>query len=71
MKKFSFALLGSFALVSAQAWVSLNSGTTKTLRSVYFVNTDTGWVVGDSGTILKTTDGGLNWQSQNGGGTIA
>jgi photosystem II stability/assembly factor-like uncharacterized protein len=37
---------------------------------IYFVNPDTGWVisgpilVGDSGTINKTTDGGLSWTPQ-------
>ena len=69
MKKFSFALLGSFVLASAQAWVPLNSNTTQNLRSVYFVNADTGWVVGDSGIILKTIDGGVNWIRQNSGGS--
>ncbi len=34
-----------------------NSG----LGSVYFSNTNIGWVVGAYGLILKTTDGGLNW----------
>lgn len=33
------------------------------LRSLFFINSDTGWVVG-FGTILKTTDGGINWISQ-------
>ena len=45
-------------------WVSLNSGTTHTLNSVYFTDVNTGYAVGDSGTILKTSDGGLNWISQ-------
>ena len=37
-----------------------SSGTTTTLRSVYFpVNAQTGSAVGDSGIILKTTDGGV------------
>jgi len=29
-----------------------------------FVDEDTGWIVGDNGLILKTTDGGLNWLLQ-------
>ncbi len=32
-----------------------------------FVNGTTGWAVGDSGIIIKTTDAGLNWTSQNSG----
>lgn len=31
------------------------------LMSVKFVDTQTGWAVGGYGTILKTTNGGLNW----------
>ena len=34
-------------------------------RSVYFLNADTGWVVGKFGLILKTTDGGVNWNPQS------
>ena len=34
-----------------------------TLRSVFFVDHDMGWAVGDRGIILKTEDGGRNWQS--------
>ncbi|MCX6306233.1 MAG: YCF48-related protein [Bacteroidetes bacterium] len=32
-----------------------------TLHDVQFVNASTGFAVGDGGTILKTTDGGYNW----------
>ncbi|MCX6162508.1 MAG: YCF48-related protein [Ignavibacteriae bacterium] len=46
-------------------WYSLNSGTTQGLRSVYFVNSNTGWVVGWGSTVLKTTNGGNNWISQS------
>ncbi|MBK5225613.1 MAG: hypothetical protein JJD96_03450 [Thermoleophilia bacterium] len=35
-----------------------------TLRSLSFVNANTGWAAGDGGTILKTTDGGANWSTQ-------
>ena len=45
-------------------WNPQTSNTTATLRSVYFINNDTGYTVGNSGTILKTTDGGYNWISQ-------
>jgi len=40
--------------------VRQSSGTTNTLRSVYFpMDAQTGYAVGDSGIILKTTDGGV------------
>lgn len=44
-------------------WVSKNSGTTHTLRSIYFVNEDSGVVVGDSGTVRFTTNAGETWFS--------
>ncbi len=31
------------------------------LRAAFFVSPEIGWTVGDRGTILKTTDGGDNW----------
>lgn len=39
----------------------LNSGTTHQLNSVCFVSADTGYIAGDSCTLLKTTDGGVTW----------
>jgi photosystem II stability/assembly factor-like uncharacterized protein len=35
------------------------------LQSIMFVNSNTGWIVGYSGTILKSTNGGANWNAQN------
>ena len=40
------------------------SNTTKNLSSVCFVNHNLGFVVGQDGIILKTTDGGVTWISQ-------
>ena len=36
-----------------------------TLHSVQLVSANVGWALGDGGTILKTTDGGLSWISQS------
>lgn len=33
--------------------------------SILFLDTLNGWVTGDSGTLLKTTDGGQNWVNNN------
>ena len=33
----------------------------------FFIDANTGWTVGANGTILKTTDAGKTWQSQNSG----
>lgn len=38
-----------------------NSPTTKVLHDVNFINENIGVAVGDSGTIIRTIDGGLNW----------
>ncbi|MCW8961436.1 MAG: YCF48-related protein, partial [Ignavibacteriaceae bacterium] len=37
------------------------------LGSIYFVDSNTGWTVGTGGTILKTTNGGNSWETQNSG----
>lgn len=42
-------------------WVLKNSGTTNTLRSIYFTTDDSGAVTGDNGTIRMTTNGGDTW----------
>jgi len=34
------------------------------LYSVHFINSNTGWMVGELGTILRTTDGGSMWENQ-------
>ncbi len=39
------------------------------LKSVFFINTDTGFVVGDAGKIYKTVNGGGNWALQSSGTT--
>lgn len=39
------------------------------LQGVFFINPFTGWMVGDGGTILHTSDGGSSWVTQNSGVT--
>ncbi len=46
------------------SWKPVSSGTTLNLKSVFFINNSTGWVVGGSGTIIKTIDGGKSWSAQ-------
>lgn len=45
-------------------WVSQNSETNRTLRSVSFINARSGWAAGDSGIILHSVDGGTHWIRQ-------
>lgn len=42
-------------------WQQKTSGTTNTLRDIYFLNLDSGVVAGDNGTIRMTTNGGETW----------
>ncbi len=59
---------GTVQLDAEPGWVTLNSGITAPLYSVYFTSADTGYAVGGLGggvsVILKTTDGGANWKAQ-------
>ena len=42
-------------------WISQNSGTSLTLKSVQFIDLNNGWICGENGLILKTTNGGIYW----------
>src|SRR5690606_8268963 len=45
-----------------QSWIEKNSGTNNKLNAVYFIDADTGYAFGDNSTIIKTTNGGDNWE---------
>ena len=34
-------------------------------RDVFFLDAKHGWIIGEKGTILYTSDGGTNWETQN------
>lgn len=53
-----------FNSLFATDWTALASGTANSLWGMYFVDDNTGWVVGDGGTIRKTTNGGTSWTAQ-------
>jgi len=70
MKKFYLSTLLLFSILFAHVpafsqWYQLNSGTTNHLNSVFFTDENTGYAVGENGTILKTTNGGDTWILQN------
>lgn len=51
-----------FPLQSTGIWTELNPGIPRvTYFGVHFVNPDTGWIAGDLGAVIKTTNGGDNW----------
>ena len=65
MKKlFVILLLLTAFSVNAQ-WVQQYTGVTANLYDIEFLNRYTGWSVGASGTCLKTTNGGVNWDQMN------
>lgn len=51
-------------------WVQQVSGTSETLNDVFAVTENLVFAVGNNGTILKTTDGGVNWVQKNSGVTF-
>lgn len=51
-------------------WLSQVSGTTNSLKKVYFANDTSGLACGAGGTILKTTNGGATWQPITSGTTL-
>lgn len=55
------------ASYSQGVWERLPSPVSANLYKVQFVDSLTGWAAGDSGVIIKTTDGGLNWVRQESG----
>ena len=63
-----------FLLISFEAdagWFQQNSGTNGNLKSVIFNhgNENIAWACGENGTIVYTSNGGVNWIQQNSGTT--
>lgn len=71
--RFSFFVIGILCLflnscsrrqTSPPNWTTIRTGFKTDLHSVYFVDAQYGWVVGDSGTILFSSDGGKTFSHQ-------
>ena len=54
-------LMAAMASQGAPDWVQQTSHTSVKLGSVYFLDENRGFVAGDSGVVLKTSDGGVTW----------
>jgi photosystem II stability/assembly factor-like uncharacterized protein len=66
MKKLTilvFLIVFPFFNVSSQ-WIVQNVGGTNSFYTIQFKNTLTGWVGGYTGTLYKTTNGGISWTQQ-------
>ena len=48
-----------------QNWTDLAGDWSGNICGIYFVDNQTGWIVGESATIRKTTDGGQTWMLQD------
>ncbi len=59
---FALLLSGAFS-ARADGWIVQDSGTSENLEAVWFVDNQTGWVVGANGVILNTTNGGESWNA--------
>jgi photosystem II stability/assembly factor-like uncharacterized protein len=63
MKKTILILILIFSCRVYPQWVTLNTGTSQNLSAVQFLDSQTGFAAGASGTFIKTTNGGANWSS--------
>ena len=59
-----FLVVSNVAL-SQSGWIVHPTGVNSILHDVYFINANTGWIVGDTTAVFKSTNGGLNWMKQN------
>lgn len=64
-----FRLNGRLNTQITGLWSLQTSGTTHHLNDVYFTDASNGWIVGEGGTILRTTNGGRSWSAQTSGTT--
>src|SRR5437762_10005673 len=60
-----------FGLSVFGQWSPVNSGTTNNLNGAHLLVSGTGFIVGEAGTILKTTDLGTRWARLTSGTTTA
>jgi photosystem II stability/assembly factor-like uncharacterized protein len=63
----SLLIIYSADIISQEYWIKLPSPTTRWLTKCSLVDTLYGWAAGDSGTIIRTSNGGVNWSVQNSG----
>ncbi len=58
---FIFIVIASVPSAIFSGWAPQSSGTANDLHSIFFINNNTGFACGNSGTILKTSNGGVVW----------
>lgn len=60
-----FSILIGFQLSAQTTWYEIPSGTDTTLNTISFGSNMVGYIGGNDSLLLKTTDGGLTWNSVN------
>ena len=68
MKKLFYIFIFFIPTIAFSQWTTISSGTT-CLNSVCFPDANTGYIVGNFGTILKTVNSGLTWTALSCGTT--
>ena len=59
---FAFIAITAISLPAQSInWTLVNTGTTKNIRDVSFINRDTGFIAGDDGLLKMTINGGASW----------
>ncbi len=61
----SIFLISQTYIRAQGSWSLFQTPVQDDLRKIFFVDSTYGWIAGDSGVILKTTNSGLNWSLQN------
>lgn len=63
-------LIISISLAEVQGQSVQQSGTSADLYAIWFIDDNTGWIVGDRGVILNTKDSGKTWTQQRTRNTV-
>lgn len=63
-----FYIVGSYGNIfktidCGQSWIRLTKGLENSIRDIWFINRNNGWILSLDG-IFKTTDGGISWTQQ-------
>ncbi len=62
IKKIIILLFFSISIYGIGKWKKVTEATYSPLSDVFFLTEDLGWIAGQLGTILRTTDGGYTWE---------
>lgn len=67
-----FFLSSNLYLLSQSGWNKQPINTLQNLNKIHFINANTGWIIGDSAIIYKTTNEGTSWAKNTyiGGGQL-